>query len=412
MHLRHLAAVIPADFQDTPVIGLQGPRQAGKSTLVAALAKTTVSLDTTALLAQSRRDPAGFVASFQGLEPVAIDEIQRHPELVLEIKAAVDRDRRPGRFILTGSAALLTRGLMADSLAGRMALHTLWPFTQMELADNAAGENPVARLFANAVGPAHRDLPVDGLWRRVLIGGFPEACVRPDPVRRDRWFADYLTASVERDARDLMDVERLIDLPRLLAMAAIRSATVLNLADLSRNMRMTQPTLTRYMGLFETLMLTMRLPAFGDNLTKRVTKSPKWLMADTGLMAHLLNLDEAALTAGEPGRMAAGRLLETFVLTELVRHLAWHPKRIQPYHYRTTEGDEVDLILEAPGGRFVGVEVKASANPHPDDFKVLRQLKDKAGDAFACGVVFHTGTQQMAFGEKLWALPVSWLWEG
>lgn len=405
---RHMAPALDAALADTPVVLVVGPRQAGKTTLCRLAADRRgarfLSLDDAATLAAASADPAGFIGAIDG--PVIIDEIQKAPALLPAIKLAVDRRREPGRFLLTGSADVLALPRVSESLAGRMEVLTLWPLSQGELAGRREGF--VDTLFART-GP---DLGATGerradLVTRALRGGFPEAVARQDPERRRAWFRSYVTTIVERDLPHLGQIEGLTDLPRLLSLLASRSASLLNVAELSRSVGLPHTTLTRYVALLERAFLVRRLPAWAGNRARRVIKTPRVWIPDTGLLGHLAGLTPERLTA-EP--TATGPLLETFVASELAKQIGWSRTSAELNHFRTHGGAEVDLVLEADDGRLAGIEVKSAASVGAADFKGLDALREIAGKRFHRGVVLYAGGEALPFGRDLWALPVSAVW--
>src|SRR5579863_6913103 len=348
-----------AALKDSPVVLLHGARQTGKSTLVRHVAESArpcryITLDDAPSLAAARSDPAAFLAGIEG--PVAIDEVQRAPELFLAIKAEVDRHRVPGRFLLTGSANVLLIPQISESLAGRMEILTLWPFSQGEMATTP--EAFIDAVFARVL-PKLDAVPVDWprLSRMLLTGGYPPAVARPTAERRLAWFGSYVTTILERDVRDLANIESLRVLPRLLTLVAARTSSLLNLSDLSRTSGIPLTTLNRYFALFETTFLVRLLPPWYTNLGKRLMKTPKVCLVDTGLAGYLLGLDTARFTADPTLR---GALLETFVANELAKQASWSPRHPRIYHFRQANGAEVDLVLEDPAGRIVGIEVKAA----------------------------------------------------
>ena len=388
---------------------LEGPRQAGKSTLARAWVDAQpggryLTLDDPAVLAAAAADPAAFIEALAG--PTVIDEIQRAPGLFLAIKAAVDRDRRPGRFLLTGSADVLLLPGLADSLAGRMEVQVLWPLSQGELLGQREGF--IDALFADASPVlAPSELDRDALLARMLAGGFPDAVAREAPARRAAWFDAYLTTLLQRDVRDLANVDRLRDMPRLFQLTAARMASLANHAELARAIDLPQTTLKRYLALLELVFLVRALPAWSGNLSKRLVKAPKLLVCDGGLAAHAIGATPERL-AREPDLV--GPLLENFVATELLKQLPQAAVRARPYHYRSQTGIEVDLVLEAADGRLVGIEVKARRSVEARDFRGLRDLQAGVPDRFRRGVVLYTGPEPVAFGDQLLALPVDALW--
>lgn len=409
MYTRTLRARLAAALADTPVVLIQGPRQAGKSTLAGLLMDELpggryLTLDDPATLAAAHADPAGFIDGFSG--PVALDEIQRAPGLFLAIKAAVDRDRRPGRFLLTGSADVLLLPRVAESLAGRMEPHVLWPLSQGELEGRP--ETLLEHLWAPGdLPPVRASLRRDELATRICQGGFPDAVTRTRPERREAWFEAYLATMLQRDVRELAAIERATELPRLFNLLATRTASLLNHAELSRTLGLPQSTLKRYMALFELVFLHRELPAWSGNLSKRLVKAPKLIIADTGLAAFAAGINEARLL-NHPDPW--GPLLENFVAVELLRQLAGSGARVRLYHYRSHTGQEVDFILEDPQGRLVGIEVKARQSLDTRDFQGLKGLAADLPERFVRGVVLYTGSETVSFGERLVACPVETLW--
>ena len=415
MYPRHLTAGLLAALRDTPIVVLHGPRQAGKSTLAQHLARhghpaRYITFDDATALATAKADPTGFLAGTPG--PLVLDEIQRVPELVLPIKADVDRDRRPGRFLLTGSANVLQLPRLADAFVGRMEVNTLLPLSQGEVA--GVREGFIDALFAARLPPwtdsAHPKagaLSKTDLLRRALAGGYPEALARKAP-ERERWFESYLSTVMLHDVRDLSNIEGLVDLPRLLSAAAGRAGGLLNYAELGRDVGLNQITTKRYLTLLTaTFILRPVLPWF-TNRIQRVVKSPKMYFGDPGLLAHVLGATPERCAAD--GKLA-GTLLENFVATELMKQIAWSRARPSLWHFRDHRGHEVDFVLEPRGGRaIVGLEVKSKATLDADDFRGMRVLAEAAGDRFCRGVVLYTGVEALPFGKQMYALPVTALW--
>jgi predicted AAA+ superfamily ATPase len=327
--------------------------------------------------------------------------------LFLDIKAAVDRDRTPGRFLLTGSANVLLLPALADSLAGRMETLALWPLSGAEMAGDAAYNRADALFDGDLSDSMIPACERDTLIAALLQGGYPEAVARITPRRRAAWFESYLDTILQRDVRDLAQLEQLTEMPHLLQLLATRSATLLNFAELSRASGLTQTTLKRYFSLLETLFLVVRIPAWARNPGKRLVKSPKVFLPDTGLLGWLRDLSPERLNA--PGGLP-GPLVETFVASELLKHLAFSSRGLSLWHYRTQTEVEVDFVLEDRQGHMTGIEVKASASVDASDFKGLRHLQDTEAGRFQRGIVLYGGRETVAFTEQLWAVPLSWWW--
>jgi predicted AAA+ superfamily ATPase len=411
MYPRNLTALLREALDDRPVVLLNGARQVGKSTLVQSLTGNLTgmdraqyfTLDDATVLAAVTRDPAGFVAGLAG--PVILDEVQRAPELFLALKAAVDRDRRPGRFLLTGSANVYVLPRVSESLAGRMEILTLWPLSQGEIEGRVEGF--VDALFARTLAPPRVEpLERGELFERLIRGGFPELVDKRSEARRRAWFNSYTTSILQRDVRDLTNIEDLAALPRLLSLLAARATTLLNYSELSRSSGIPASTLKRYFALLEATFLVLTVPAWSTNLSKRLVKSPKLLLNDTGLLASSLGLSQDRL-AEDPG--LAGPLLENFVLMEIRKQVSWSRTQPSLFHYRTQTGQEIDLLLEDPAGRIVGIEVKGST-VQEKDVRVLHDLAESLGERFVRGVVLYTGERAVPFSEKIFALPIQALW--
>ena len=403
---RHLMQPVLDALAHARVVVVNGPRQAGKTTLAHDLieregeGRAYLTLDDPAVLTAARRDPVGFVAGLAS--PVVIDEVQRAPELFRAIKMAVDRDRRPGRFLLTGSANVLLLPRLADALVGRMEILTLWPLSVGEVAHVREGFVDAAFTEGSPVlrPPSRR---VD-LLERLLTGGFPEPALRG---RREAWFAGYVMTLLERDVRDLARLEQLTALPPLLQLLAARSGSLLNTAELSRVSALPQNTLRRHLALFEAVYITGRLPAWSGSATKRLAKTPKLFFTDTGLMAHLLQLGPERI---ESTPTLVGPLLENFVVMEIQKQLGWSRIRPAVFHYRSHGGNEVDIVLEGPAGQLVGVEVKASSTISAGDLRGLQALQADRPKRFHRGLILYRGQTIVPFGPRLHAVPIETLW--
>lgn len=404
---RNIQPRVEAALADTPVVLLSGARQTGKTTLVRALAEARGAayrtFDDVATLASARQDPAGFVRALTG--PVVLDEIQKATELFPAIKLAVDRNREPGGFILTGSANVLMLPRLAESLAGRMEIIPLFPFSCGELEGRS--ETFISRLFAGDFSKGKVRDSGTALLERVVRGGYPQAVERKDVGRRAAWFASYISTLLQRDVRDLARVDGLHALPNLLKLLAARTGGLFNMADVGRDAGLAHSTLTRYLVLFETLFLVHRLPAWSVNLGKRLVKAPKLHVADCGLACHLIGADSARF---QQDSSLFGRVVESFVAGELLKQTSWSVEPVSLYHYRTAAGAEVDMVIEKSDGTIAGVEVKCSATVTAADFAGLTSLRDQLKRKFHTGVVLYTGEQRLPFGDKLWALPMENLW--
>lgn len=408
---RHARKLVEETLADTPVTVIQGARQVGKSTLaqnvVEGRAARVLSLDGTAPYNAAKADPDAFVR--QTDELLVIDEIQRVPELIRAIKDAVDDDRRPGRFLITGSANLLEIPGTEESLAGRAETVTLYGLSQGEVRGNR--EDFIDRLLEGdetALGGRAGTLKREDYLEIICAGSYPEPLNRL-PRRRNAWFDNYVNRILTRDAQDLSQLAHLEQLPRLLRLVAANNSGELVKSRIANDAGIPERSLDPYLGLLETLFLIHTLPAWGENLTKRVIGRPKVSLLDTGLTARLNNVTAAAMAPGAVSD-AAGGLLEGFVSAELRRQLVWSESQASLFHFRDRDGLEVDLVLESTDRRVAGIEMKAAGAVTKSDFKGLTFLRDKLKGRFSMGVVFYTGKQPLPFGDRLWALPYSALW--
>jgi predicted AAA+ superfamily ATPase len=410
MYLRHITANIRTALADTPVVLVNGARQTGKSTLVQSLIAqgykaTYLTMDDSAVLAACTNDPAGFLAGFDG--PLILDEVQRAPQLFSAIKAQVDKNRRPGRYLLTGSANMMLLPKIAESLAGRIEIITLWPISRGET--DAIKEQFIDTVFAGSK-PVIPQKPVSqsDIFDILLAGGYPEVLSRQTDERKKAWFGSYITTILQRDVRDIANIEGLTAMPRLLSLLASRVSALLNLSELSRSIGIPQNTLKRYMVLLETTFLLGLLPAWSNNLGKRLMKSPKINLNDSGLLCYLLGMDKERLGRD---RQLTGSILENFVVMELRKQATWSIVKPNIFHLRSPFGQEVDIVLEDSAGDIVGIEVKLSGTVDAKDFNGLKFLADMAKKKFIQGIVLYTGAQYVPFGKDISAVPIGALWQ-
>ncbi len=414
---RSLQSLVSEALADTRVVGVVGPRQAGKSTLVRRIVGESpdgvyISLDDRDARVAAEVDPRGFLAGRSGL--LAIDEVQRVPELLLALKAAVDADERPGRFLVTGSSQLSANRGVSETLAGRIERFELWPLSQSELAATAGtlrtAETFLDRLLAGVLPLEHAgDLTKTDYLDRAVAGGYPEA-LRRSGARRAAWFDAYVETVVEREAPGVSASPRTAELPRLLRLVAARHASLLNVADLARDAGLPERTVHRYLDVLEAVFLVRRCPAWAVNLTQREIRAPKVFVTDPGLAAHLRGADIASLGRPEIARGADGPILEGMVYSELLRQSGWSAVRPSLFHYRDRAGAEIDLVIEDRSLRVVGIEVKAAADVSRRDIRHLVAVRDRLGERFVAGVVLHTGARAFPLGDRLAAVPISALW--
>ncbi len=411
MYERNIEERIKEAISHSRVVLINGPRQAGKTTLVRDLidfgaGTRYVTFDEITTLSYAQRDPEGFIRQFEG--PVIIDEVQRAPEITLPIKAVVDRTRRPGSFILTGSANIFMQPRLGDSLAGRMQIVTLWPLSQGEIV--GVKEGLIDWSFGEEVeAPQIAGCDRSGILEKALTGGYPDVIERQTERLRRLWLESYISTLISRDVKDLANIRDLRDFPMLLNVLALRSGALVNLSDISRTLGIAHETMKRYVALLEALWMVVELPAWSVNHGKRLVRTPKMTLNDTGLLAGILNLDQRRLER-EP--VMLGQLLESFAVMELRKQTGWSETPVSMYHFRDHRGNEVDIVLESASGEIVGIEIKATATPRSEDFAGLRYLRSMVGERFRRGILLHTGEKASSPEKGLHALPFPALWSG
>lgn len=400
---RRAADLVREALADTRVVVVSGARQVGKSTLAEVVVGEERGvaryLDDPVTRAAATSDPARFVRH-DGL--MLIDEVRRVPDLWLAIKNLVDREPRPGRLLLTGSARLLALKSLPDALVGRSETIELWPLSQGEIHGAPDG-------FVDAAFSAGADLRATaaGLRRsdylaRLTCGGYPEAVRRDTPRRRERFFESYLADMISRDVKQVAQIERAADMRRLIGLLAAQSSGLLNRSRLADDLGVPRTTIAQYVAILETVYLIRLVPAWSTSATARAVAMPKLVFVDSGFAAYL--------TKGLPADTWTGSLVENFALGEIARQLTWARTPARLYHYRDRDGNEVDGLLEDNAGRVVGVEVKAAETVRPDDFRGLRHLQRRLGERFHAGFVLYCGPESLSFGDGLTCLPLSALW--
>ncbi|HEX7388184.1 MAG TPA: ATP-binding protein [Castellaniella sp.] len=391
---------------DTPVVLLVGPRQAGKTTLVRQIAQQRnlhyLTLDDEVTLLAAEQDPVRMIRT---LDQAVIDEIQRAPHLLLAIKRSVDEDRRPGRFLLTGSANLIALPTVADSLAGRMETLSLPPLSQSEIQSRAA--NWLDQAFSGQLLKPHTSWGDASLIERVLRGGYPEAISRTSAKRRTSWARQYIAALIQRDVRDIATIDKLDQLPRFLQVLAQTAGQMCNYTQLGAQTGMDGKTASRYISILEHMYLLRRINVWTSNRLNRLVKTPKLQFIDSGLLATLLSLTAEEV---QLDRTRFGNVLETFVFSELLKHTTTAADDYRLMYYRDTDKVEVDFIIENSAGQLAGVEVNAAATIKQRDLNGLKKFIGLAGSRFKFGVILYDGTETLPLGDRIWAAPLASLW--
>jgi hypothetical protein len=392
-------------LQDTPVVLIHGSRQSGKTTLAQMVGQRHnylyITFDDVNQLNSAKADPVGFIDSLP--EKTILDEIQRVPEIFTSIKSSVDKNRLPGRFILTGSANVLLLPTLSDSLAGRIEIIHLRPLAQAEINGQLSGV--FNTLFSTEVG---YQLTTTGysklgneLTKLITAGGYPSALSRASASRRMSWYKDFTNTLIQRDIKDIANIQHINVIPKLLRLCASQTAKLFNVSDLASPFNISRPTIKEYIELLEQLFLVEQIQPWHTNRLSRLIKTPKMHLTDTGLICALLNIKADDLKAD---RNLLGQLLETYIFQELQKYISWQDSTFEVYHFRNKDKVEVDFILQ--NGQFItGIEVKASATIQMADFKGLVKLRDSIGDKFIKGIVFYDGESILSFGNRLFAIP-------
>ncbi|MBI5197427.1 MAG: ATP-binding protein [Nitrospirae bacterium] len=408
---RQIRPLIEESLRHFPVVLLVGARQTGKSTLVQALAGKDwparyLTLDDRIVLDAALTNPDGFLQQ-TGL-PVILDEVQRAPDLLRAVKLIVDRHRRPGMFLLTGSANILTLSRVSETLAGRVAVHELYPFSWTERYRQGPSTT-IDHLFkAGTAREALKRWPVKSppvrtreIQEVILRGGYPTPALMDSPRVRQTWFESYRQTYIERDLRDLAQIGNLPDFTRLMTTLALRTGQMLNLSGLSRDVGLPFSTLRRYFHILAQTYQVFLVPPYAKNIGKRLVKTPKVYVTDTGLGCHLSATDRWE-TLDRQNRV--GATVETWVANELRKMVSVGSRRIGFGYWRTRSGQEVDFLLEC-GEEVVGVEVKWGTGFRENDLAGLKDCRDAIGPRFRFGVLLHGGREAIGLDERTLAVP-------
>jgi len=408
---RYLQTALTDSLRNFPVVLLTGARQVGKSTLAQAMISRAwparyLTLDDRTVLDAALRDPDALIGDVP--DPVIIDEVQRAPDLLRAIKLAVDRNRVPGRFLLAGSANILTLSRVSESLAGRVGLHTLYPFSWSEKSERKQPsilswifEVETSAQAMHRLSVAKAGLDKENLSQEILTGGFPPVVLMDSPQARREWFAAYRQTYLERDLFNVQAIEHVPDFNRLLTLAAARTGRLLNMADLARDCGLPHSTLRRYMGILETTFQIFYVRPYYANIGKMLAKTPKIYFQDTGMAAYLAGLDDWAAVERQA---ATGALAETWAAGELRKLIGVTDSRIQLYFWRTHAGQEVDLLMER-AGRLVAIEVKWGNRIDDTAVKNLECCARDLKGALGLSVVLYGGRETVALGPHILAVP-------
>ncbi len=407
MYPRYCQSRIEVALLDSPVVIITGPRQSGKTTLAKSLSdqrREYRTLDDLNQLTLARHDPIGFIRNLQS-DHIILDEIQRAPELFLAIKQSVDEHRVPGKYLLTGSANVLVLPKMADSLAGRMETIPLLPLSACEI------QRRESTFFLNVLSgkmPTTEEIRVrTSLIDKIIVGGFPEVLTRSTQERRVAWHLQYMNSLIERDVKELSEIAYLSEMPTLVRLLCSQVGKLTNYRELAGKIGLSGTTMMKYVSLLEQLYLFKPLAAWHQNENKRIIKTPKMHIVDTGLLCALMRVTHEKLH-NNPELL--GTLVESYVVCELQRLATWYPEPLYFYHYRDKDRVEVDIVIETLTGDIIGIEIKTSATLEQKDFTGLKKLQKLTGKRFIMGIVLYDGDHSTTFEDNLHAVPFSVLW--
>lgn len=405
---RRLTQLIKSALKDTPVVLINGARQTGKSTLALEINKSEshyVTFDDIDILNTAKLNPQSYIENLP--KPVVLDEVQRVPEIFVAIKASVDKNRKPGQYLLTGSANILLLPNLSDSLAGRIEIATLWPLSQGEIVGHK--ETFLEKIVAGNVPTKYvSNTDLKQLSNIILTGGYPEAVARKKFERKTAWFRSYLTTIIQRDIRDLSSIDKIAEIPSLIKLLAGRCSSLLNFSELSRSSGIPMTSLKRYFTLLETIFQVYRLLPWTKNISKRFIKAPKLMFTDSGILCHLLALSEPRLMHSQA---LFGKILENFIVNELHKQASWMLTPPTFSHFRTHTGIEVDFIIETPDANLIAIEIKCSTHISKNDFKGLEYFSDLVEKKFQAGILLYCGKNIIKYRDNLYAMPVDLVWQ-
>ncbi|MDF1827324.1 MAG: ATP-binding protein [Legionellaceae bacterium] len=410
MFKRFIESNVREALLDTPVVFIMGPRQSGKTTVVKHIIDLNwvyITFDDVTQLHLAQSDPIGFIRNLPEGKSIVLDEVQRLPELFVSIKQAVDENRRPGRFLLTGSANALLLPKLSDSLAGRMETVALTTLSEYEFLNRTPS---FLHLVLQGKAPQTDEIRIRSyMMKRIVTGSFPEPIQRTKPSRITAWYREYIQTLIQKDIRDLGDITHYDEMMRLLEVMALFSGKLINFTAVGEKVGLNRATVKKYLLLLEQLFLMDTLPAWHTNAYKRLIKTPKVHLLDTGLICALRGIEENKL-AEHPELY--GALLETFIFNELKKQASFSGERLRFSHYRDKDQLEVDILIENGFDEIIAIEIKAASTITRKDLLGLKKLKEVAKGKFKIGIILYDGDHTTSFGDKLFAVPLASLWAG
>lgn len=410
MFKRFIESNVREALLDTPVVFIMGPRQSGKTTVVKHIIDINwvyITFDDVTQLHLAQSDPIGFIRNLPEGKSIVLDEVQRLPELFVSIKQAVDENRKPGRFLLTGSANALLLPKLSDSLAGRMETVALMTLSEYEFLNRTPS---FLNLVLQGKAPQTDEIRIRSyMMKRIVTGSFPEPIQRTKSSRITAWYREYIQTLIQKDIRDLGDITHYDEMMRLLEVMALFSGKLINFTAVGEKVGLNRATVKKYLLLLEQLFLMDTLPAWHTNAYKRLIKTPKVHLLDTGLICALRSIEENKL-AEHPELY--GALLETFIFNELKKQASFSGERLRFSHYRDKDQVEVDILIENSFDEIIAIEIKAASTITKKDLLGIKKVKEVAKEKFKMGIILYDGDHTTSFGEKLFAVPLASLWAG
>ncbi len=410
---RRILKIALARMTEEPLVLIQGPRTVGKTYLLHSLAglygTKVIDLDDRSTLDAVKSDPAWFI---RGPSPILIDEYQHEPSLLGAIKAELNKDLRTGRFMLAGSTVSTAIPEVAQFLTGRFSRLPILPFSQGEIGNikETFLESILNESFNDNFTQNQSETTREDYVRRIIRGGMPIAINRTT-TSRNRWFDEYIDLVLQREVIEVSNIRQRNKLPNLLRYITSQTGQLLNVTQLSQKVGLDRHTTSDYIALLESIFVIRLLPAWGKTLGRKTSGTPKVHLIDSGISSRLLCISPTHLLKRDPTAMTEfGHLLETFVVDELIKQATWCETTPSWYHWRTYDGDEVDLIIERDDGAIVGIEVKSGTRVLEKDFRSLRKLREIVGEAFLVGIVLYTGELSYRLNDGLLVLPIDRLW--
>ncbi len=403
MFKRSIESILKEALDISPIVLISGARQVGKSTLCMELDKEYRVFDNLNERESAFTDPLGYVSSLP--KPVILDEIQKVPQILEAIKIDVDKNRINGNFLLTGSANVLDMKAAKDTLAGRIIEISMWALSQKEI-HHKANENIVDVLFKEDISTLKiSKISYNTILNSIINGGYPEILKIKTIRGKGLWFNSYISTYVERDIRDVGELRDISAFIRFFNIIAPRSCSLLNKSDLANDSSLSEATVNNYLSMLEMIYQISLIKPYSSNISKRFIKSQKLFMNDSGVLCHLLDITDVEKLLSSHKK---GNVIETFVYSELLKHISYSLISPKIYHYRTNDKKEIDFILEK-GNKIIAIEVKSSQSIKIDAFKHIIDFQNRSSSE-VIGIVFYGGDTILPFGDKdykRFALPLN-----